>query len=147
MAGIDIEPDMNGKAAVYAFQCPVFDHGRSAGGYFFSRLESQFDCTAEVFLHIVQDMSGGQHHGNMAVMAAGMHDTGIFTGKRKACFSVTVKASISPRRRMVLPGLLPLIVASTPVSSPQEPRVRRFIEFFFDYFTGMNFFFAEFPVS
>ena len=145
MAGIDIEPDVNGKAAVYAFQCSVFDHGRSTGGYFFSRLESQFDRTTEVLFHIVQNMSCSQHHGNMAVMTAGMHDTGIFTGKRKACFfcycqGIHIAAEEDGFARFAAFNRSEY----ARFQSAGNPGYADFIEFFFDYFTGIEFFFAEF---
>ena len=68
------------KSSVNSFKSALLYHRLCSGSRFFRRLESEFYCPAEIFFHIIQDMSRCQKHGNMTVMSAGVHNALIFTG-------------------------------------------------------------------
>jgi len=145
MAGIHIEPYMDGEAAVHTFQGTLFNHGRSPGSHFFCRLESQFHRAAQVFSHILENMGSRQHHGNMAVMTTGMHHTGIFAGKRKSrVFRNGQGIDIAPEQNG-LPGLFSFDGGQDPgLESAGNPGYTDFIQFFFDDLASIEFLFTEF---
>ena len=145
MAGIHIEPHMDGKAAVHTFQGALFNHGRSTGSHFFCRLEGQFHRAAQVFSHILENMGSRQHHGNMAVMATGMHYTSIFAGKRKSrIFRNRQGIDIAPEQDG-LPGLFPFDGGQdTGLESARNPGYTDLIQLFLDDLAGIEFLFTEF---
>ncbi len=61
-----------------------FDHRFCPAGPLFGRLEDKLDIAVDAVLEGIHCRGGGQHHGRVRVMAAGMHDAGMLGRKGSA---------------------------------------------------------------
>ena len=80
-AGVHFAPDVHGKRAIHAFAHTGADHHLGSLAVFLGRLEHDADLAVDIVGHMAQDLQGAKHHGNMAVMAAGMHKAFVDTGE------------------------------------------------------------------
>ena len=75
-----IGPDMDTETSVHAVHSAVLNHGHGALGNLLGGLEGQLYGAAELVLMVVEQAGHGEHGGSMAVMAAGVHHTGVLAG-------------------------------------------------------------------
>lgn len=75
---------MNAKSRVDAFERTVGNHGRSALADFFGGLEAEHHGARETVAKVVQNLPGGEQHGDVAVVAAGMHEAFVLARVFKA---------------------------------------------------------------
>ena len=63
-----------------------FDHrlGTAVGGLLLGGLEYQLHSAADFITHAAEDLCDAQQHGNVGVMAAGVHITGVLAGEVEA---------------------------------------------------------------
>jgi hypothetical protein len=69
---------------VHAVQRPILDHGFGAAEDFLGRLEQQADAACHVGRKAFQCRGNAQQGGGVHVVAAGMHDAGVFTCEGEA---------------------------------------------------------------
>ena len=72
---------MHGKRAIHAFAHTGADHHLGALAVFLAGLEHDADLAVDIVGHMAQDLQGAKHHGDMTVMAAGMHEAFVDTGE------------------------------------------------------------------
>ena len=80
-AGVDLTPDMCGVGAVDAVEHARADHEFGALAVFLTGLEDDADLAVDVVGHMAQDLQRAEHHGNVAVVAAGVHAALVDAGE------------------------------------------------------------------
>ena len=73
-AGVDFAPDMRGVGTIDAVEHARADHELGALAVFLAGLEDDADLAVDVVGHMAQDLQRAEHHGDVAVVAAGVHD-------------------------------------------------------------------------
>src|SRR5690606_15740534 len=78
--------DMDAEHMIDAIQAAVLDHLYSSAWRFLFRMLMQNNhLPPKLILHFDQSLAQNQHVGGMPIMAAGMHNTRVRRGERKAC--------------------------------------------------------------
>ena len=72
---------MRGVGAVDAVEHTRADHEFGALAVFLAGLEDDADLAVDVVGHVAQDLQRAEHHGDVAVVAAGVHATLIDAGE------------------------------------------------------------------
>ena len=80
-AGVDLAPDVRGVGAVDAVEDTRADHELGALAVFLAGLEDDADFAVDVVGHMAQDLQRAEHHGDMAVVAAGVHAALVDAGE------------------------------------------------------------------
>ena len=80
-AGVDLTPDVRGVGAIDAVEHTRADHELSALAVFLAGLEYDADFAVDVVGHMAQDLQRSEHHGDMAVVTAGVHATLVDAGE------------------------------------------------------------------
>ena len=80
-AGVDLAPDVRGVGAIDAVEHTRADHELSALAVFLAGLEYDADFAVDVVGHMAQDLQRSEHHGDMAVVAAGVHAALVDAGE------------------------------------------------------------------
>ena len=83
-AGGHFAPNMRAVNGVHAVERAGLDHGKRADGDLLGRLEDDAHLAYQRIGGIAQDAHGAEHHGHVRIMAAGVHDAGVFGGEGKA---------------------------------------------------------------
>ena len=99
-AGIDLAPDVRGIGTVDAIEYARADHELGALAVFLAGLENDANLAVDVIGHVAQNLQRAEHHGDMAVVAAGVHAASLTLANSSPVCSVTGRASISARSRM-----------------------------------------------
>ena len=74
LAGVDLAPDVHGEGAVDALGDTGADHHLGALAVLLGGLEDHADLAVDVVGHVAHDLQGAEHHGDMAVVAACVHE-------------------------------------------------------------------------
>ena len=77
---VHLAPDMHRKGAVHAFEHTLADHELGALAVFLRGLKHYAHLAVDLVGHVAQDLQRAEHHGDMAVVAAGMHEALVHTG-------------------------------------------------------------------
>lgn len=80
-AGIDLAPDVRGIGTVDAIEYARADHELGALAVFLAGLENDANLAVDVIGHVAQNLQRAEHHGDMAVVAAGMHAALVDAGE------------------------------------------------------------------
>lgn len=80
-AGVDFAPDVRGIGAVDAVEHAGADHELGALAVFLAGLEYDADLAVNVIGHVTQNLQRAEHHGDVAVVAAGMHTAIVDAGE------------------------------------------------------------------
>ena len=80
-AGVDLTPDVCGVGAIDAVEHTRADHEFGALAVFLTGLEDDADLAVDVVGHMAQDLQRAEHHGNVAVVAAGVHAALVDAGE------------------------------------------------------------------
>lgn len=72
---------MRGVGAIDAVEHTRADHELGALAVFLAGLEDDADFAVNVVGHMAQDLQRAEHHGDVAVMAAGVHAALVDTGE------------------------------------------------------------------
>ena len=83
-AGGHFAPDVRAVDGVDAFERAGFDHGKRADGDFLGRLEDDAHFADKLIGNVAQDAHGAEHHGHVRIVAARVHDAGVFGRERRA---------------------------------------------------------------
>ena len=80
-AGVDFAPDMRGVGTIDAVEHARADHELGALAVFLAGLEDDADLAVDVVGHMAQDLQRAEHHGDVAVVAAGVHAALVDAGE------------------------------------------------------------------
>ena len=71
--GVDLAPDVRGVGAIDAVEHARADHELGALAVFLAGLEYDANLAVDVIGHVAQNLQRAEHHGDMAVVTAGVH--------------------------------------------------------------------------
>lgn len=80
-AGIDLAPDVRGIGTVDAIEYARADHELGALAVFLAGLENDANLAVDVIGHVAQNLQRAEHHGDMAVVTAGVHAALVDAGE------------------------------------------------------------------
>ncbi len=82
---VHLAPNMHAKDAIHAFAYTLFNHKNGALAVFFRGLKHGAHFAVDLIGHAAQNLQCAKQHGNVAVVAAGVHVSFVLTGVRNAC--------------------------------------------------------------
>ena len=91
---------MRGVGAIDAVEHTRANHEFGALAVFLAGLEYDANLAVDVIGHVAQNLQRAEHHGDMAVVTAGVHAASLTLTNSSPVCSVTGRASISARSRM-----------------------------------------------
>ena len=80
-ACVDLAPDVRGVGAIDAVEHARADHEFRALAVFLTGLEDDAYLAVDVVGHVAQDLQRAEHHGDVAVVAAGVHAALVDAGE------------------------------------------------------------------
>ena len=113
LACFDFAPDMHAEHAVDTIERACVDHHAGTDGNFLGGLEEDTHLAMNLIAHLHENTRGAEHHRDMAVMAACMHDARVFGFVRKVGaldhrkgIDIGAKRDASTRRPFCIVGVI-----------------------------------------